>query len=188
MASRDAHKRQRTQKFEKFYQEFKMDGNLEMIPGYKERDPSFSMMLKFMSIKGLKLPKAIKVPDDWDISAQFHMTFFFENAVKKFFFGRSARSSVVKMKPKAGNVYETDKNDYVYFHTNLNKKEKNMEENIKIVIETVIICEREGRDGKEEKYLSGGYSVFTPFKSKNDGQLIDVYEGTPRDLITGIEG
>ena len=81
-----------------------------------------------------------------------------------------------------------DQNDYVYFHTNLNKKERNMDENVKLVIETVIICEREYRNSLEVKYLSGGYSVFTPFKSKNDGQLIDVFEGTPRDLITGVEG
>ena len=91
------------------------------------------------------------------------------------------------MKAKGGSSYETDKNDYVYFHTNLNKKERNMDENIKLVIETVIICEREYRNAKDVKFLSGGYSVFQPFKSKNDGQLIDVYEGTPRDLITGIE-
>ena len=160
-----------------------------LIPGYKERDPSVSVMLKFMGVKGVRIPKSIKVPTDWDISVQFHMTFFFENEQKKFFFGRSARSSKLKLNAKAGNVYDaSETNDYVYFHTNLNKKERNLEENIKLVIETVIICEREYRNAQEQKYLSGGYSVFTPFKSKNDGQLIDVYEGTPRDLITGIEG
>ena len=126
-------------------------------------------MIKFMSIKGMKMPKALKVPDDWEISAQFHMTFFYENEKKKFFFGRSARSSKILMKAKSGSSYETDKNDYVYFHTNLNKKERNMDENVKLVIETVIICERDYRNAKDVKFLSGGYSVFQPFKSKNDG-------------------
>ena len=63
-----------------------------------------------------------------------------------------------------------------------------MSENIKIVIETVIITEREYRNANEVKYLSGGYSVFHPFKSGNEAQLIDVFEGTPRDLMVGKEG
>lgn len=84
--------------FEKYFNEFKTDGNISQIPGYKERDASTSVMLKFMSIKGMKIPKTVKVPDDWEISAQYHMTFFYENESKKFFFGRSARSSKVLMK------------------------------------------------------------------------------------------
>jgi hypothetical protein len=65
-------------------------------------------MLKFMSVKGLKVPKQVKVPDDWQISVQFHMTFLFDDKKKKLFFGRSARSSKMPMKHGAGNSYSCE--------------------------------------------------------------------------------
>jgi hypothetical protein len=141
-----------------------------------------------MAVKGLKIPKQIKVHDDCTVSAQFHITFFYENGLNKFFFGRSSRSSVMALKQGAGNAWSSDTNDYMYVHTNLNKKDRGLDEQIKLVIETVIITEREYRGSKEVKHLSGGYSVFKIFQSGNEGQIVDVFEGTPRDLIIGAEG
>jgi hypothetical protein len=91
----------------------------------------------------------------------------------------------MELKQGAGNAWSCDSSDYIYVHTNLNKKDRGLDEQIKLVIETVIITDKDRGGVHEIKYISGGYSVFKIFKSGNDGQLIDVMEGTPRDLITG---
>jgi hypothetical protein len=143
-------------------------------------------MLRFVSIKGLKIPKQIKVPEDWDMSVQYLMTMIYQSESKTFFFGRSARSSMIPLKMAAGSAWASELGieDFLYMHTNLDKKEP--ESKIKLVIEAVIVASKDTvKGGKESKYLSGGYGVFDIFTSSRSGATLDLLAGTPRDLISG---
>ena len=69
------------------------------------------------------------------------------------------------------------------FYSSLYKKETI--DNIKLVVECVIVSEDKTRTPHEIQYISGGYGILRLFGSK-DPQQVDLQSGSPRDLLTNL--
>ena len=112
----------------------------------------------------MKPPPLVKRAEDWlRFSAQFHLTFFYEDNKddkgQRFFFGRSSKSSRIPLKADKDGSFKFSGNDHedtLFFHTCLNKKD--LQDKIYLIIECVVIAEREVLGSPESRHLSGGYA------------------------------
>lgn len=64
------------------------------------------------------------------------------------------------------------KDDVLFFHTSLDKKKT--EDNVFLIVECVIIAEREERGTPEVKHFSGGYAKMKLFPAPKDTGYLDL--------------
>lgn len=91
---------QRRDKFEAHLHKYAKNDFDTHIKGFRKSDPSKPYLLTLKGLKGIKIPASVKgLAEDIHTSAEFHLTFFYNNPAqkKKFFFGRTSRSSILEL-------------------------------------------------------------------------------------------
>lgn len=163
----------------------RVNGKASSIPGYKE-DKTQSYLIRLKGIKGITLPKDVKVHAEIDLTAELHMSFFYRDMKatgaqeKTFFFGRTARSKKFQLEQEnKKNTYGTreknEKNEefveYLYFHSCLGKtmsEIKNRKDDapeVFLVFELVVTAtDTKGRGDQKTQVFSGGYGTTEIFK------------------------
>ena len=141
---------------------YRKNDNDQKIPEYNDKDHSKAFVLHMKSLTGMQPPPIIGRSEDWSkFSTQFHLTFFYENPKtnERFFFGRSSKTAKIPLK-KDGNAFKFDEEhmDTLFFHTCLTKS--SLDDKIFLVIECVIIAEREERGAPVTRHLSGGFAKY----------------------------
>ena len=144
-------------------QTYHKNDNDQKIPEYNDKDHSKAFIFHMKSLQGMQPPPIIGRSEDWSkFSCQFHLTFFYENLKTndRFFFGRSSKTAKIPLKKDSSGSFKFDEEhmDTLFFHTCLNKS--SLDDKIFLVIECVIIAEREERGSPVIRHLSGGFAKF----------------------------